>query len=128
MPGIHFSLRMTDAEIGELAAIEIDDLVTRLVPEVFAPVLGRVDYTREQATALAQLHLLTYLRQAVDLLEVKAAHAAADAGAGYPQIGRASNMTRQGARRRWPGLLQQPPVPDVGIPDHRPTRPETGSS
>ncbi|MFJ9350917.1 hypothetical protein [Streptomyces sp. NPDC101237] len=122
MPGIHFSLRMTDAEIGDLAAIEIDELVTRLVPEVFALVQGSADHTSEQARALAQLHLLTYLRQAVDTLEVRAAHAAADAGAGYPQIGRASNMTRQGARRRWPGLLHQ--STDAPL---RPTSPKPGS-
>ena len=28
-----------------------------------------------------------------------------DVGAGYPQLGRACNMSRQGARRRWPGLV-----------------------
>lgn len=30
--------------------------------------------------------------------------AAARAGAGYPQLGAACGLTRQGARRRWPGL------------------------
>ncbi|MFI9645028.1 hypothetical protein ACIHAA_01830 [Streptomyces sp. NPDC052040] len=111
MPGIHFSLRMADAEIAELAAREVADLVGRLLPEVFEPVSGPVAHSPEQAEALAHLHLLTYLQQAVDQLEAKAAHQAADAGAGYPQIGRASNLTRQGARRRWPGLLNQPPSP-----------------
>ncbi|MFJ9761820.1 hypothetical protein [Streptomyces sp. NPDC101149] len=119
MPGVHFSLRMTDAEIVELVAREVDGLVGRLVPEVFELVRGPVDHSPEQAEALAHLHLLTHLQQAVDRLEAQAAHQAADAGAGYPQIGRASNMTRQGARRRWPGLLNQPPTA---------TDPPTGST
>ncbi|MEU8589487.1 hypothetical protein AB0C59_21165 [Streptomyces sp. NPDC048664] len=105
MPGIHFSLRMTDDEISEITLREVDELVARLLPEVFEPARGSVGHTPEQARALAHLHLLTYVQQAVDELEAQAAHQAADAGAGYPQIGRASNMTRQGARRRWPGLL-----------------------
>ncbi|MFD4573362.1 hypothetical protein ACFWNK_12945 [Streptomyces sp. NPDC058417] len=105
MPGIHFRLRMTDSEIGELAAREIGDLVDRLVPQVFEPVAGAEDFTAEQTRALAHLHLLTYLQAAVDRLEADRAGRAAAAGAGYPQIGRASNLTRQGARRRWPDLL-----------------------
>ncbi|MBC3839276.1 hypothetical protein GXW82_00940 [Streptacidiphilus sp. 4-A2] len=35
----------------------------------------------------------------------QAATAAAREGAGYPQLGAACNMSRQGARRRWPGLV-----------------------
>lgn len=119
MPGIHFSLRRTDTEIAELTTRELEALVARLVHEVFEPVPGPVDHSPEQAEALAHLHLLTYLQQAVDQLEAEAAHQAADAGAGYPQIGRASNMTRQGARRRWPGLLNPPPAA---------TDPQTGST
>ncbi|OIK27472.1 hypothetical protein VT52_011475 [Streptomyces malaysiense] len=93
--------------------------MSRLVPEVFETIRADADHGAEQAQALAHLHLLTYLQQAVERLEAKAANEAADAGAGYPQIGRASNMTRQGARRRWPGLLdQQPPS----------TSPRTGST
>ncbi|MEU6404258.1 hypothetical protein [Streptomyces sp. NPDC046985] len=108
MPGIHFSPRMTDAEIAELTTREVDGLVARLVPQMFAHLDGTGGHTSEQAEALAHLRLLTHLRQAVDQLEARAAHQAADAGAGYPEIGRASNMTRQGARRRWPGLLSPP--------------------
>ncbi|RAJ63587.1 response regulator [Streptomyces sp. SUK 48] len=111
MPGIHFSLRMTDDEIAAITTREVDELVTHLVSEMCVLQRGPVEYTREQATALAHLHLLTHLKRAVDELEAEAAHWAADAGAGYPQIGRASNMTRQGARRRWPGLLDQQPRP-----------------
>ncbi|MFD6419344.1 hypothetical protein [Streptomyces sp. NPDC060194] len=104
MPGIHFRLRMTDAEITDLAAREADDLVVRLLPQVFEPIDGPDEHPEAQTQALAHLHLLTFLQEAVDRLKGEAAHQAAEAGAGYPQIGRASNMTRQGARRRWPGL------------------------
>ncbi|MFD3456599.1 hypothetical protein ACFWVC_31055 [Streptomyces sp. NPDC058691] len=104
MPGIHFSLRMSEEEIAALATGAVDDLVRELVRRAFQPLPGRGEEPPAQAEALAHLHMLIHLRQAVERLEETAAHEAADAGAGYPQIGRASNMTRQGARRRWPGL------------------------
>ncbi|TXJ79180.1 hypothetical protein E2C11_13215 [Streptomyces lavendulae] len=119
MPGIHFRLRMTDSEIAEVTVREVHELVSRLVPEVFETPRGDVGHTAGQAQALAELHLLTYFQQAVEQLEARAANEAAGAGAGYPQIGRASKMTRQGARRRWPGLLDQQPSS---------TPPETGST
>lgn len=122
MPGVHFSLRMTDDEISDLTAREVDGLVRRLVPEVFELSCGPADHSPEQAQALAHLHLLTYLQQAVEQLEAEAAQQAAGAGAGYPQIGRASKMTRQGARRRWPGLAGHPPATE----DAR-THPQPGS-
>ncbi|MFH8793731.1 response regulator [Streptomyces sp. NPDC017941] len=55
--------------------------------------------------ALALLHLLDHLQQATERLQREVAVAAARAGAGYPQIGAACGVTRQGARRRWPGLF-----------------------
>ncbi|MFJ3231174.1 hypothetical protein [Streptomyces sp. NPDC086787] len=125
MPGVHFSLRMADDALSELTAREVEDLVRRLVPEVFEFSHGPLDHSPEQAQALAHLHLLTYLQQAVEHLEAEAAHQAAGAGAGYPQIGRASNMTRQGARRRWPGLAGQPAAT---VPTEAPrTSPKHGS-
>ncbi|KUL47459.1 response regulator [Streptomyces sp. A1499] len=45
------------------------------------------------------------MRQATERLQRDAAVAAAHAGAGYPQMGAACGLTRQGARRRWPGLF-----------------------
>ncbi|MDI9832582.1 MULTISPECIES: hypothetical protein [Streptomyces] len=55
--------------------------------------------------ALARLHVLAGVKECVRHLEDQAAHAAAAHGAGYPEIGQAMNMSRQGARRRWPGLI-----------------------
>ncbi|MFD4574800.1 hypothetical protein ACFWNK_22605 [Streptomyces sp. NPDC058417] len=120
MPGIHFRLRMTDTEIASLAAREIDDLVVRLLPQVFEPVQLPADHPPERTQALAQLHLLTFVQQAVEHLKGEAAHHAADAGAGYPQIGRASNMTRQGARRRWPGLTEHQSAAPADAPQTEP--------
>ncbi|MDX3074086.1 hypothetical protein [Streptomyces sp. MI02-7b] len=110
MPGIHFSLRMSEEEIAALTAGAVDDLVRDLVARAFER-LPWGEQSPAQAEALARLHMLVHLRQAIERLEENAAHEAADAGAGYPQIGRASNMTRQGARRRWPGLITHDPTP-----------------
>ncbi|OPC76531.1 response regulator [Embleya scabrispora] len=57
------------------------------------------------ARALALLHTLDRVRYATERLQREAAVDAARAGAGYPQIGAACGLTRQGARRRWPGLF-----------------------
>ncbi|MEU4147425.1 hypothetical protein [Streptomyces parvulus] len=117
MPGIHFRLRVADTEITDLAAHEIDELVVRLLPQVFEPVDAAVDLAGSQTGALAHLRLLTFFDQALDRLKGQAAREAAHAGAGYPQIGRASNMTRQGARRRWPGLTDhQQPATGADVP------------
>jgi hypothetical protein len=141
MPGTHFSLRLTEEEIVELAAGAVEDLAHRMALRVCGPVpgAGTVETVPGDATtgaapgagtapdtatitdtgtrtapgagtdarteALAHLHMLVHLQQAVALLEDRAAEEAAAAGAGYPQIGRACNISRQGARRRWPGLV-----------------------
>ncbi|MGW7432199.1 hypothetical protein ACWGIN_21935 [Streptomyces sp. NPDC054861] len=55
--------------------------------------------------ALALLHVLDQVRKAAERLQQNAAADAARAGAGYPELGDACAITRQGARRRWPGLL-----------------------
>lgn len=125
MPGIHFSLRMSEEELAALAAGAVDDLVRHLVRRAFEPLPGPGDHSPAQAEALAHLHMLIHLRQAIEQLEESAAHEAADAGAGYPQIGRASNMTRQGARRRWPGLVtpDSPHSTPGDLDDDRPRPP-----
>ncbi|MGW1541216.1 hypothetical protein ACWCPM_13435 [Streptomyces sp. NPDC002309] len=65
--------------------------------------------------ALAQLLVLVQVERVAQQLADRAARAAAAAGAGYPEIGRASGMSRQGARRRWPGLITS------GTPRHTPS-------
>ncbi|MEV0733437.1 hypothetical protein [Polymorphospora sp. NPDC050346] len=59
-----------------------------------------------QTTALAVLATARAVAALADELSTAAAAAAARVGADYPEIGRAAGMTRQGARRRWPGLAQ----------------------
>ncbi len=44
------------------------------------------------------------IRDSAEQLAASAALSAAQRGADYPAIGDAAGMTRQGARRKWPGL------------------------
>jgi len=57
------------------------------------------------ADPLIRLRVLAHLARAVDRCAGEEAVAAARQGAGYPRIGEAWGITRQGARRRWPGLV-----------------------
>jgi hypothetical protein len=72
-------------------------------------------------TALVRLRVLGRVKEAVRELEDQAAHAAAAGGAGYPEIGQALGMSRQGARRRWPGLVTStaPSPPALSPPTPR---------
>ncbi|MFJ4971770.1 response regulator [Streptomyces sp. NPDC088755] len=67
--------------------------------------LGRVD-------PLVRLRVLAHLSRAVTRQAETEAAAAARAGANYPQLGAAWGISRQGARRRWPGLVftAEPPT------------------
>ena len=53
---------------------------------------------------LAALNSLLAIRDSAEQLAASAALSAAQHGADYPAIGDAAGMTRQGARRKWPGL------------------------
>ncbi|WP_433709425.1 hypothetical protein ACQP2U_23290 [Nocardia sp. CA-084685] len=53
---------------------------------------------------LAALTSLLAIRESTEQLAASAALSAAQRGADYPAIGDAAGMTRQGARRKWPGL------------------------
>jgi len=53
---------------------------------------------------LATLTSLLAIRDSAEQLAAAAALSAAQHGADYPAIGAAAGMTRQGARRKWPGL------------------------
>jgi hypothetical protein len=106
MTGTPFSLRMSQAETSALVTDAADRLVHTLADRVLRPLPGPDDEAgADRARALARLRVLASLEQAVHHLQYGAARAAAAAGAGYPQIGDASNLSRQGARRRWPGLV-----------------------
>ncbi len=90
-------------ETAALTEAAVTDLARRLARELSrAPGHPQPD---EQTQALALLGALEHLQEATGRVQRKAAVAAARAGAGYPQIGAACGMTRQGARRRWPGLF-----------------------
>ncbi|MER6393721.1 response regulator [Streptomyces sp. NPDC001523] len=104
MPGKDFTLRTTSEQTAAAADAAVAQLVKRLAHQL----LGEVPPAPagDPAQALSVLHLLDQLQQAAERLQRGAAVAAARAGAGYPQIGAACGMTRQGARRRWPGLFQ----------------------
>ncbi len=56
---------------------------------------------------LALLAALTAAEREVAKLAATAAERAAEHGADYPDLGNAAGMTRQGARRRWPGLSRR---------------------
>ena len=53
---------------------------------------------------LAALTALLAIRDSAEQLAASVALSAAQRGADYPAIGDAAGMTRQGARRKWPGL------------------------
>ncbi|MCF3961152.1 response regulator [Streptomyces fuscigenes] len=100
----------TDQPTQDLARQALADLARNLAGQAPAPA-----GTGEQGDAdacLARLRALAHLRAAVEHCAELEARAAALAGAGYPQLGDAWGITRQGARRRWPGLVftAQPPT------------------
>ncbi|WP_055589631.1 hypothetical protein [Peterkaempfera griseoplana] len=108
MPGTHFSSDEPEDQIAAVAEQSVDDLARRLASRTFHPLAAPGDgdeHTTERASSLAYLHTLVYLQKAVERLSDLAAEEAVRAGAGYPQLGRACHITRQAARRRWPGLV-----------------------
>ncbi|WP_328461033.1 response regulator [Streptomyces sp. NBC_00448] len=127
MPSERTSLPPEHDRLTELAERAVEDLARRLAEEEFVPlrrgarrlVDARTGSTRaaprgpahpqtaegRAVEPLARLHALSYLLRAVDSCAMQAASAAARQGAGYPELGSAWGITRQGARRRWPGLV-----------------------
>jgi hypothetical protein len=108
MPGKHFAVVLSEDEIAALADAAVRDLADRLAHRAFRPLALESSLPDEYAEsdALAHLHALVHIRRAVARLEDQAARCATLAGAGYPQLGQATNISRQGARRRWPGLVR----------------------
>ncbi|MFF1414461.1 response regulator [Streptomyces sp. NPDC058289] len=103
MPGTNFHLRTTPKETAAVADAAVAALARRLALGLQKDLSDPA--ADDRAQALARLHVLDHLQRAVERLQRGVASDAARAGAGYPQIGRACGMTRQGARRRWPGLF-----------------------
>ncbi|MEU1536364.1 response regulator [Streptomyces fagopyri] len=103
----NFVVRTNPPETAAVADAAVDELAQRLVLQLLVEPshLARPPSGADPTRALALLHVLTHLQRAAERLQRDAAVKAARAGAGYPQIGEACDMTRQGARRRWPGLF-----------------------
>ncbi|WP_329500123.1 hypothetical protein [Kitasatospora herbaricolor] len=124
---------MSEEQIAALAEAALADLAARLAQRAFRPLPPRAgpgappapdqgaDHQETdlqgvdlQGDALARLHTLVHLRRAAERLTDQVARDAVEAGAGYPQLGEALEMSRQGARKRWPGLVP-------AAPSHPPT-------
>ena len=107
MPERAFLSVLSDDEITALAHTTVGDLAGRLTRHAFQEPRDNEATERDavRREALAQLRLLTHIQTAVEAHMLAAAARAADAGAGYPQLGGACRITRQGARRRWPGIV-----------------------
>lgn len=107
MPGKHFAVVLPEDEIAALADAGVRDLAEQLAHRAFRPLAleSSLPDALSEGESLALLHALTHIQQAVVRQEEEAARHAVRTGAGYPQLGQASNLSRQGARRRWPGIV-----------------------
>lgn len=123
---VETSARPGTDELADRARRAVADLAQRLALEPDAVPYGEdrdpggPPADENWTDPLAALRALALLSRAVDECAARAARAAADEGAGYPQLGGAWGVSRQGARKRWPGLVftQRPssrPLPN----DHR---------
>ncbi|MFF0429971.1 hypothetical protein ACFYUJ_37080 [Streptomyces sp. NPDC004520] len=63
---------------------------------------------------LARLRALREIRTAIDQLADRTVAAAGIRGAGYPQVGDAWAITRQGARKKWPHAVSATSPPPAG--------------
>ncbi|MFJ9518477.1 response regulator [Kitasatospora sp. NPDC101801] len=102
MPGKNFVLRSTPQETAAIADAAVGRLARRMVLQLLeeSPTPG----AGGPAPALGMLHVLDHLQRAAERLQREAAVTATRTGAGYPQLGSACGLTRQGARQRWPGI------------------------
>lgn len=102
--GMDIELRdLTDTERGEQAR-NVQDRAQALAEQLGAP----EDLTRYgRDGCLARLHGLALLREALDRAVTTEVRLAADAGADYQDLGDAWGISRQAARKRWPGELVQ---------------------
>ncbi|MFJ1758528.1 hypothetical protein [Kitasatospora sp. NPDC088134] len=105
MPANPTRQRIPEDELAMLCTTAVTDLVARLT--------GRLFDTDPATDHLARLQVLTHLQRTLAQQCEQTALHAARAGAGYPQLGLAAGITRQGARRRWPGLV---PVRNDQVP------------
>lgn len=76
-----------------------------------------------RSDALVSLRALAFLGRAVEECAAQAARDAAQEGANYPQLGKAWGVSRQGARKRWPGLVITARPASRPLPHHQPGAP-----
>ncbi|MFJ1902053.1 MULTISPECIES: response regulator [unclassified Streptomyces] len=106
-------------ELAERARCAVAEAARQLsLPTAVADGDGQ-DPNEFRSDALASLRALAYLGRAVEECAALAARAAAQEGAGYPQLGRAWGVSRQGARKRWPGLVFAARPASHPLPDHQ---------
>ncbi|WP_411104722.1 response regulator [Streptomyces sp. cmx-4-9] len=103
MPGKNSAPRTPAHETAAPVDAAVGELARRIALQLVADPAHRA--ADDPAHALALLHVLDQVQRSAERLQRAAAVEAARAGAGYPQIGEACGLTRQGARRRWPGLF-----------------------
>src|SRR4051812_6362306 len=90
-----------DSELQELAWQQ----ARRAHPDLPAsPWTEGLTVAERRAAWLAMIAALSALEGELTTLTATAAQRAAEYGADYPALGAAAAITRQGARRRWPGL------------------------
>ncbi|MFH8682894.1 response regulator [Streptomyces lydicus] len=128
MASEQFPARLQPDDMAELAERAVQQLANDLAGHAFpiAPATEHDDAPTESGRpangnpALARLNALAYLARAVDLCAGRQAQEAAENGAKYPQIGQAWGISRQGARRRWPGLVfaSRPAARPHPTPEH----------
>ncbi|WP_327287340.1 response regulator [Streptomyces sp. NBC_01198] len=94
----------------------LDDLVRELAATPASAPAGTDGPPPGLARTLERLAALALLNDALQSQVLQAARDAAAAGANYAQLGAAWNITRQGARKRWPGLVFS------RTPEHHPPR------
>ncbi|MFD6424840.1 response regulator [Streptomyces sp. NPDC060198] len=121
---VETSARPGTDELADRARRAVADLAQRLALEPDAVPYGEdrdgTPADENWTDPLASLRALAFLSRAVDECAAAAARAAADGGAGYPQLGSAWGVSRQGARKRWPGLVFTQRPPSRPLPnDHR---------
>ncbi|MEV6264083.1 response regulator [Streptomyces sp. NPDC051784] len=111
MPGrnfAHFAPMTTSQDTAALMDAAVADLADRLTRRFLGlrdTPRGGVAQGPDPTEGLALLHVLDQVRLTAERLQLRAAADAARSGAGYPQLGDACGITRQGARKRWPGLF-----------------------
>ncbi|BEL05716.1 hypothetical protein Q0Z83_039070 [Actinoplanes sichuanensis] len=82
----------------------ITDAVDELTVQIARRLCADNPHAGEREVRLAVLTAARLLSAELDTHLDRAARGAARAGADYVEIGAAVGMSRQGARRRWPGL------------------------